>query len=259
MAELVSTPTLTPPRYGLLSVADIIPDSGRWINGVEYYRNPPADAATADDVDCDDVPATDLGDDVPRASDKALRVHSGFTVKHPGLTPDEIHAYARGRLANSEGPAVERKIWPKILTGAATPAGAAAVSLLAGIGALEGWLYDTYGGTGVIHVPRSAVPYLKDAKQLVETSGRLTTILGTRVAAGAYPGTDSAGAAPAAGATWIAATPAVQIRRSDTRVRTVDGYFDHRTNNATGIADRLYIVGWENLSAAVQITLEGTP
>lgn len=252
---LVPTPTLIPPRGGLLSVAEIVaPGDLHWQNGVEYYTNP-APAAVADDVSCDPVTPAELPEGVPTSADEPLRIHTGFACKHPGLTKDEINAYARGKLAGGEGPALERGVWPRIVDTATLPAGTTAVSLLDGIGEIEAWLYESYGGVGVLHVPRAAIPYLVKAKQVRESGGTLTTVLGTKIAAGAYPGSGPSGAAAAAGSVWIAATPAVQIRRSETRVRTEDGYFDHRDNTVIGIAERLYVPSWENLSAAVQVAL----
>ncbi|WP_412475384.1 hypothetical protein ACK8HH_17135 [Gordonia sp. LUNF6] len=259
---LIPTPQLAPPRGGLLSVADIVaPGDLHWQNGVEYATNP-TPGGVADEVSCDPIDPADLPEGVPVVTDDPLRVHTGFTCKHPGLTRDEIQAYARNKLTAGEGPAVERSVWPTIIADATTIAGTGAVSLLAGLGDLEAWLYESYGGTGVIHVPRGALPFLVKAKQIVVGSGgSLTTVLGTKVSAGAYPGTGPAAAEPAAGAAWIAATAAVQVRRSETKVRTDNGaaYFDHRDNSVIGLAERLYVVSWEHLAAAVQITLEEAP
>lgn len=261
---LVPTPALTPPRFGLLSVAQIVSDADlHWQNGTEHVPNPVPSGVTSG-VDCTPAPLVPADDPMTVVADLPLRVWADFTAKHPGLTASEIHERARLALSVSEGNSVEAAVWStaasKIMSaGTATPAGTSAVSLLAGVAALERWLYDVYGGTGVLHVAREVVPYLASAQVISEKNGRLTTTLGTTVAAGAYPGTGPTGAAAAAGASWIAATGAVTVRRSEVRVPGENGaaYFDPRSNNVIGHAERIYVVGWENVQAATLVTLEG--
>lgn len=253
---LVQTPTLVPPRAGLLSVAELVPTAGNhWLNGVEYATN--GAAAVADDISCDPIIPADLPEGVPFVTDEPMRVHGGFTCKHPGLTKDEVNQQARDRFTAGEGPAVELGIWSRIQDDA-TSLGAAPVSIPTGLGDLEEWLYESYGGTGVLHVPRAAIPHLAAADQIVNTNGTLTTVLGTKISAGAYPGTGPADAAPAAGAVWVAATAAVQVRRSEIKVRTEPGasYFDFTDNSVVGLAERIYVVSWEHLAATAQLQLE---
>ncbi|WP_353107827.1 hypothetical protein [Gordonia sp. (in: high G+C Gram-positive bacteria)] len=261
---LVSPPALTPPRFGLLSVATIINQLDlHWKNGTEHVPNPVPSGATSG-IDC--APAALSIDDDPMdiVTDLPMRVWADFSAKHPGLTADEIHERARLALSVSEGNLVEAAVWStadtKIMgADTATPAGTSAVSLTAGLASMERWLYDSYGGTGVLHVAREVVPFLAQRQLVTEKNGRLLTTLGTPVAAGAYPGSGPTGTAAAAGTSWIAATGAVHVTRSEVRVPGENGpaYFDHRTNTVIGHAERVYVVGWENLQAASLITLEG--
>lgn len=258
---LVNPPTLTPPRFGLLSVATLVDDPDlHWANGIEYSTSPdPSASAEAVEVKCEPGEAADL-DDEPLATvvDGALRVHTGAECKLPGTTREEVAAYVRGALAGGEGPALERAIWhdaetPIMSADTALPAGDEAVSLYTGLGALEAWLYETYGGTGVLHVARAAIPFLQKAHQIKVDGGKLHTVLGTPVSAGAYPGSGPDKAAPDEGELWIAATAAVQYRRGPVTTRDT---FNHRTNAVTVIAERLYLPSWEHLAGATLITLE---
>ena len=141
---------------------------------------------------------------------------------------------------------------------ATTNLGATAVPQLEGLGDLEDWLYQSYAGLGVLHVARGALPALMESRHLTESGGQITTAFGTKVSAGAYPVSGPADVAPAAGAVWVAATAAVTYRRTEIRVRTDNGnaYFDYSDNSVYGLADRIYVIGWEHTAAAAQLTLE---
>ncbi|WP_298444668.1 hypothetical protein [Gordonia sp. (in: high G+C Gram-positive bacteria)] len=251
---LVEAPPTVPPRFGLLSVAQI-PDTPdlHWADGVEYPTSPRPTAVT-DDIDCDPDDLADLIGDIPWVSDDPVRVWTGVQVKRVGWDEGEVDQHVRGMLTAGEGPALERGLWPR-LAGASTtlPAGDDPLSILSGVGALESWLWESYGGVGVLHVPRSAVGHLVRAEQVREVNGRLQTPLGTLVSAGAYPGRSPADDPAAEGAVWVAATPAVQLRRTPIRVQSS---FGHRDNTQMVVADRVYVPSWENLSAAAHIQLE---
>lgn len=264
---LIPSPALVPPRFGLLSVADIVADPNQhWQNGVEYVA-PPSPGVTVEAVDPSTTPATlaPAKDEFPLVEGVPFRVLASFKAKHPGLTDAEIHDRARAMLAAGESQAVEAYLWSGVespfmdATETATPAGTAGVSVLSGVGALERWLWDNYGGTGVLHVAREAVPHLVKAEQITERNGRLVTPLGTAVSAGSYPDTGPDGAAAAAGSSWVVATGAVEARRSEVRVPGSNGsaYFDPKTNDVLGLAARQYVVTWGGVQAAALLTLEG--
>ncbi|MCF8610058.1 hypothetical protein L5G28_07765 [Gordonia sp. HY285] len=265
---LVPTPTLTPPRFGLLSVAEIVDDPDlHWQNGTEHLPNPTPSGSTSG-VDCDPDPLTPTADTMDTVVDGSLRVWANFTLPHAAFSADEVHERARLALSVSESNSVESAIWssstsPLMSDDTVTPAGTSAVPMLAGLGALERWLWDNYGGTGVLHVPRQLVPFLVADRQVAEKNGRLVTPLGTAVSAGAYPATGPAGAAAPAGQAWIVASGTVRVRRSPVRVPGANGsaYFDYSTNTALGHAERVYVVGWEGVQAAALVGLagEGTP
>lgn len=251
---LVTSPTVTAPRFGLLSVATLIDDPDpHWIGGVEY-DSAAAPAAVADPVDpCTTPEANEPIDGIPTVLDGAFRLWSGVTCKLPGRTEEEFAARAAAQLTAGESSALELAIWSQgehPLVGAETdfPAGQVVQSPAAALGALEAWLWESYAGTGVIHVPRQAVPLLASLDLISVDSGRLRTVLGTAVSAGSYPGTGVGGAVPADGQLWLAATPAVSYRRST--IRTVST-FDPTTNVEQVFASRFYLPMWEGMSAAV--------
>lgn len=258
---LVPTPAPLAPRHGLLSVATLIDDpSGHWVNGVEYDASA-RPKAVADPLEpCTAPDDAEVDEGLPTVIDGAYRVWTGVECKLPGRTREEFEAYARAQLAAGESAAVERAVWDTgenpIIPAASLPAGDDPLSLAAGLGALEAWLYETYAGTGVLHIARRAVPLLASEKLIKVDGGVLRTVLGTPVAAGAYPGgtvgpddTDPV----AAGQLWIAVTPAVSYRRSQIVYRAT---FDHRSNTETVIAERYMLPSWEALSAAALITVE---
>ena len=261
MALLIDTPEITPARYGLASVSTLVNDpSLRWTGGVEWIPNP-TPGATVTQVDVCDV-ADLIADhtDLDTLTGVPLHVTAAFETASVGLSADEIHNRARLALALSEQPAVEAAVWPLIVDDATTPAGATAVSLLAGVGALERWLWESYGGLGVLHVARQIVPHLVAVDWVKLDGDRLVTKLGTLVSAGAYPVTGPDKAAAGVGNAWIAATGAVNLRMSEVRVPGENGsaWFAPLTNDALGVAERTILATWER-AAAVKVTLEPAP
>lgn len=257
----VSAPALNAPRYGLLSVAELTASADpHWVNGVEFQHNPlPGAASSANDCAAQEPKTVPEG--MPVVDGAPIIVWAGFECKHVGVTATEIEQYARTKLAISEGPFIEREMWANATTPlmeltTPTPAGTTALPLLDAVGALEGWLWDNYGGTGVLHVGRDWAPYLFDAKQVEITSGRVTTKLGTSVSFGSYPGTGPDGTPAAGGQSWIVATGQVQARRDDVRVHTAQSagaYFDTTTNTVLGLAERTYVLTWDAVRAAVLV------
>lgn len=102
-----------------------------------------------------------------------------------------------------------------------------------------------YGGDGVIHVPRFALPTLfafhlveRIDGQLVSSSGNLVVV------SGAYPGTSPSGVDPAPATAWIYATGPVFAYRSDVFATQVPESFDRAENTVKMIAERTYVIGF---------------
>ena len=90
-------------------------------------------------------------------------------------------------------------------------------------------------------------------------TGPLRTLAGNLVVPGVgYTGSSPAGAAPAAGTSWIYATGAVFGFRSAVSVREFPGTFDRAENTVRMIASRRYLFGFECCHYAALVIL-GVP
>lgn len=233
---------------------------------------PPAPASKADNVTSDSRGA------------QPFTVYVEFDCSPVGNTDAQL--IATDALARSENWQVERAFWTGLAGGQAVvyPHLAANATLVdaqnislqtvpvtggtvtgngndaaESLGILEAKLADCYDGVGIIHVPRLALPTL-DAWGLVKyQTGRITTANGNIVAVGGgYPGTSPAGAAPAAGTSWLYATGQVFGWRGDVKVFTLRESIDRSENTVRMIAERTYVLGWECCHAAVLMQL-GVP
>lgn len=129
------------------------------------------------------------------------------------------------------------------------------------LGQIESSLAQCYGGQGVIHIPYSALPTFTSRMLIMPESptGPLRTLAGNLVVPGVgYTGSSPAGAAPAAGTSWIYATGAVFGFRSDVYVREFPGTFDRAKNTVKMMASRTYLFGFECCHFGALVTL-GVP
>lgn len=150
----------------------------------------------------------------------------------------------------------------KLQTAATIVTGGGDVNLGAAewLGLLEGALADCYNGVGVIHLPQHMAPTFA-ALGLIKPQGpQMKTLNGNLVAIGAgYPGTSPYGGTRTADETWLYATGAIFMYRSDIRIRASETQsFDKAKNTRTMIAERTYVLGWDCCHYAVQASL-GTP
>jgi hypothetical protein len=124
------------------------------------------------------------------------------------------------------------------------------------VGNLEQALADCYKGQGVIHAPTAALATLRST-QLVERQGsRLVTAAGNQVVVGGgYPGTSPAGAAPAAGTSWLYATGRPFIYRGPPRSFPLRDSIDRANNTVQMLAERVFLVGWDCCHFAAPLTL----
>lgn len=98
--------------------------------------------------------------------------------------------------------------------------GTGALHVVSGIGVLETWLAENYGGQGVIHAPVGVASLLGQNHQFDPSEDCLTTWGGNLVVVGGgYSANVGPAQAPAAGAVapageaWLYITPAMRIRR----------------------------------------------
>lgn len=262
------------PRYGLLSVADMpAGEDPHWVNGVEYDL-PPVPQATADATDCLPGPAEEreLASGKPWGTSLPFRAWAGFQCSPVGLSEQDIADYALQKLAAAEGPFVESQVWsettPAFMSADTESVQATAVPLEVGVGLLEEWLLTAYAGVGAIHIPRRLAAHA-DHKAILHASGaKMSTLLGTPVSLGNYPNVGPPATppdeedpwepeAPAAGSFWIVATGDVSIRRTPATVLTGrdTAWIDPRTNTVQGIAERQFVVTFDEIAGAVLVNL----
>jgi hypothetical protein len=140
----------------------------------------------------------------------------------------------------------------------------AALTISAGIDALEAWLYARYGPTGVLHIPiqaNSAV--FADYHILKDTDGILRTPMGTKVSFGNYANLLPNGTAPTTGDVVFYITGQVALWRSDDAfVSPYGASINKATNQIHMFAEREYVVAFEGPSGAevagIEVTL-GNP
>ena len=268
-ATYVSPPTREGLRFGLFSVANMIsnPES-RWEMGVEWE---PFDCGMggAVSVVCDEPAGVPIeienGDGVGElVNAQPFAVFGRYRCSAFSRSLDEAEERARAHLALIEERQVERAIMhgdvdnTSTFVGATdlTPGAGDAVPVHEGLGLLEEYLGTTYGGQGVVHLPRRLGPHATSG--LISRQGqRLETMLGTLVAAGAGYDVENVGpdGTPAgAGERWVYATGRPHVRRSDVFVMPdADHYLDRENNDVSVIAQRLYAVGWECATGAVLV------
>lgn len=265
---VVAGSTRTALPHGLFPTIQWRPSGAdRWESGVvaEFLHCEPAGGIGPD---CGDT-VTGLPKEFPGGSGTAtasqFTVYGHWKCSPVGWTPEQAQARALDHLFAREEQRVEQAYWTGDLDNAATLRGAtalatgAAQTLSTGIGLLEEWLGAVYGSLGVIHVTRTAATALLGADLASASGQRLTTGLGTPVAAGGgYDGSGPAAEVPAAGTVWAYASPPLFGYRSDpfpSSSRSGD-LLDKGVNDLYAVAERTYLLGAEPCgAAAVLLTL----
>lgn len=192
-------------------------------------------------------------------------VYGHFTCTPIGYTASAAQDLATAHLMDREQQRVEQAFWTRDLGNVPGLVGMGATDVTIGIasddlsialGSLEQFIGTNYGSVGVIHMTRAVALAGLGLDLLTSSSGRLFTVLGTPVVAGAgYPGTGPAGEVPTAGTSWIYATPAVFGYRSevfDSSARPGD-LFDRGQNNLTAVAERTYLLGYDPCGVAAAL------
>jgi hypothetical protein len=290
--QVVDPPATSPAPFGLLeTTGPAVDDQGdrHWQAGVVFQPLCPTGGTTYSD--CVAVTGVGAAPPPPDKADNAdlmLRAATPFTVfaefdcSPPGR-PDleELAGQALGRV---EGWQAERAFWTgqaggqpvvfphlaedtaqlgptepaqyTLQTAASVPV-TGALSPAAALGALEQALADCYKGqAGTIHAPAAAVPALAAALQLERRGNSLVTRNGNLlVAGGGYPGTSPAGAAPAAGTTWLYGTGRVFYYRGPVRTFPLAQSLDRTRNTARMLAERTYLLGWDCCHVAALLQL----
>ncbi len=264
-AALVVGSSRAPLPYGLFTVATMRPDSDRWQGGVQWEQTLAAQAQGTS-FDCD-TPAAALGLDEQECSvgeASAFTVYGYFRGNPVESSGEVAQAKAIDHLTIREQARVEQALWTgdlgnePSLRDSATPAGSTALALITGLAALEEAIADDYGSLGVIHMTRATALWAFKDRLVESRNGRLFTALGTPVVAGAgYDGSGPTGAAAAAGKAWAYATGPVFAYRSEvfSPTATFGDILDRSTNTLLAVAERTYVVGFDDFTAAAYLTL----
>lgn len=271
-SALVNGAVRQPLPYGLFSALSLrAAGADRWESGVTWEPGTCAKADGIAQIQC--LPTSTVGlpknlanIQAPFGSASAFTVYGHFRCSPVGWTPDTAQEMATAHLQNREEARVEQAFWTSDLgnipslqrdAGAVQPLpttlGAGTSDVVAGLGLLEDFIGDSYGSTGVIHLTRASALAGLARNALVVTGGRLTTLLGTPVVAGAgYPGTGPTGQAAAAGTQWAFASPALFGYRSDIfDASAIAGdLFDRATNTLFAVAERSYLLGFDPCGVA---------
>ena len=278
----VSAPVREPARFGLFSVANMVPvPEQRFQLGV--YWEPvgcePAGSVSGDCFDADAIggegegegdggglglpmdPTSGVG---PLASGWPFAVYGSYDCSAFSRPLDEAEIRARQHLAAWEETEVERAIAAGDRANASTFQGAdvlgTGLSLVAGVGLIESALATDYGALGVIHAPRRLGAWLSYDALVDRQGARLETLAGNYVALGG--GYDLADVGPdgsptPAGTAWLYGTSLPVVRRSDVWV-TPDPKFRPQVanNDVTVFAWRTYVVAWECITVAVSVDVD---
>jgi hypothetical protein len=268
-AAQVEAPARQPLPFGLMSV--LAPRSAaddRWQAGITWEALGCDPVSGIGQVACEpDENGRTTATGLPKNLDghpaedpeyDAFTVYGTYVCSPVGNSLEYAQRRAEEHLLSGEEARVEQALWTGDLdnTGFATGAeDAGPGSLVRSVAALEQWLAENYRAKGVIHMTREAA-LLGVVKGVLEVKGNtLVTRLGTPVVAGSgYPGTGPTGQAPAAGSTYVYATPAIVGYRSAVFPGADnEGGFDRAVNNVTAVAERTYVVGWDNCGTAYSL------
>lgn len=284
--QIVDGPVFTGMPYGLWTAVQQRPGDAdpHWRNGVTWQDFCPQiiSGSTVYDA-CAAVTGTGGGPPPPgllasnvietNRGATPFTVYAEFDCSPVGLDAAGERALAETALSKIESFEVEYAFWTGVSGGqnvvwphlaanaslldpngitlqmAASPVVTGGAGIASALGQLEYQLSQSYGGQGVIHMPRSVFAAAV-AQRLIDFDqagdGRLYTKSGNVLAVGGgYPGTGPSGSAPASGTAWMYATGALFGYRSDVFVQQTPGNFDRAQNTVRRIAQRTYLFGFE--------------
>jgi len=253
--HMVEAPTAVRYRFGLFSqvtprTSDISGGGDHWRLGVQWISQACASAKLTTGPCIDEEVAPLTPDNYCSVSKyDPFTVYAFNNDEVPGFSMAEDEANTILRLTNGEQEAAEEYVWD-IATAAI---GGDLVDLTAyplwySLGYVEQALAEAYGGQGVIHMSRLTATMLAD--QLRVEGGRLFTLLGTPVVAGG--GYDKIGSTTPSESLIYGTGPMVMYRSEiDTRQTAMK----KDTNQASIIAQRDYVIGWDCVAVGGQVSL----
>ena len=267
-AAVVDPIARTALPFGLFSVVTPRPAGDqRWENGVTWEPLACGPASGIGEPDCDpETPTVGLPKAFPvsgGADDAtAFTIYGSYECSPIGHTLDYAQQRATEHLIAREEARAEQAVWtgdlgntPNFST-AGTQVGGAHDPKLA-VAIAEQYIAANYGSLGVIHMPRLLASVLLTEGTLEARGTRLFTKMGTPVVAGAgYPLTHPDG--ETTGENWIVVTPALMTYRSEvfTATNRAGDLLDRQQNNLYGVAERRYLVAWDECPVPLAIQVE---
>ncbi len=266
-ATVVDPIARTALPFGLFSVVTPRPaGDSRWENGAVWEPLTCGPASGIGEVDCVTQTASGLPKKfpVPGGTDEAtpFTVYGSYECSPIGHTLEYAQERATEHLIAREEARAEQAVWTGDLgnvpnfSNADTASGGALDPCLA-LATAEQYIATNYGSLGVIHMSRLLAQVLLCEQALEVRGTRLFTRLGTPVVAGAgYPGSHPDGVT--AGDQYLVATPALMAYRSEVFGATnrPGDLLDRGQNNLFGIAERRYLVGWDECPVPLAVQAE---
>jgi hypothetical protein len=243
--QLVDAPPVVPLPYGIFSVAEPrLSTDDHWRLGVQW-QSQACSATKVTTGTCIDpeVEPLDKDDYCSVSKYEPFTVYAYNNDDVIGHSIDEHLANTIQRLVATEQRSVEEQLWSMLQAGASSTTTLTTLPQGVALGYLEQILAQNYGGTGVIHMSRLAATFLWEYLEV--QGGKLVTKLGTSVVAGA--GYDNI-TTPGDDFTMFASGPVVLYRGDvDTREQALD----RAVNQASIIAQRDYVLGWDCVAYGV--------
>lgn len=218
-------------------------------------------------------PAEKLFDRPEACSFEPVTAYAGVECSTFGISFPEAQSRAMDQLRMGEQRTLEdffmRRGLAKVALGNdLTPAGGA-VHIVAGIGLLEAWLAENFGGSGLLHVPVGAatllsanrvVPFTSDENCPATLSGN-GLVLGAGYAAnvGPYTAPLTPGVVAPAGEVWLYVTPPVRIRRDNPSLTMAAEWqgVNTVTNDRRAVAESTFVAEVSCcVGAAVRVSLD---
>lgn len=290
--KLVDPPAFNPAQFGLLSVAEINPDTSdqHWRNGVQFQPQFCGTAlSTAAVCVTGGISKPQVADGLITRGADPFAVQAWLNCSPIGYTADTWRKATVAALLNNERVAVEQVFATGIVTGsgpiyphlaantavddvtgigqvvnlqtaAQVAVTGAGVDIIEGVGLLEGAVAACYGGTPVLHVPVRAVAAMAAWGLVIRDGPQLRTPAGSLVAAGAgYAGIAPDGTTPAAGTAWLYATGAVKVWRSTVELTGSNpaDWVGRARNDQVLVAERTYVIGWDCCHIGVPVIFGG--
>jgi hypothetical protein len=127
------------------------------------------------------------------------------------------------------------------------------------LGLLEQSIANCLGAQGMIHVTLPVFDALVNQLVVFQKNGLWYTAKGNMVVPGSgYTGNSPAGAAPAAGTSWMYATgPMIGYRGRPQQVGTRTESLDRSVNTLKVIVERTYVIGWVCCLTAILVSTGG--